>query len=533
MQPHKIIVISGPVSSGKTSLAHNITAEFNAHLIKTREILVKRGISSTDRLSLQKEGDKLDIETKGRWVLDGLTTEVNQTKEPTTFVIDSVRIIEQVEHIRKAYGHGHVVHVHLKAPAEELEKRYALRFKGKKEISSYKKIGQNVTEKNIGELEKYADVVIDTNRCIEKDVFVRAASRISLYQKNSTGYVDVIIGGQYGSEGKGQIVAHIAKEYDLLVRIGGPNAGHTVYVDPMPYTHHQLPSGTLKCNARLLLGPGMVINVDKLLEEISQCGVERERLTVDPHAIIITDDDIKNEAQLKADIGSTGQGVGHATARKILERNTKTKLAKDIAELKPYLGNALDLLSKTLSRNGRVLLEGTQGTGLSIHHGHYPYVTSRDTTVSGCLAEAGLSPASIRRIIMVCRTYPIRVESPEGATSGPMSQEISFKEISGRSGISLGELEKNERTSTTHRKRRIGEFDWDLIRKAAFLNGPTDIALTFVDYINIKNRQAKRFEQLTDDTINLIEEIEHVTRAKISLIATGFNSRSIIDRRDW
>jgi len=114
-----------------------------------------------------------------------------------------------------------------------------------------------------------------------------------------------------------------------------------------------------------------------------------------------------------------------------------------------------------------------------------------------------------------------------------MSNEIDLKEISKRSGIELKELEKIEITSTTHRKRRIAEFDWVLLRKSALLNGPTDIALTFTDYIDKKNREAKRFEQLTRETIDAIEEIERVTHARVSLIATGFNDRSVIDRRSW
>jgi adenylosuccinate synthase len=134
---------------------------------------------------------------------------------------------------------------------------------------------------------------------------------------------------------------------------------------------------------------------------------------------------------------------------------------------------------------------------------------------------------------MVCRTYPIRVENPPRGTSGPMGIEINWQEISERSGIDLPVLLDNEITSTTRRKRRVCEFDWELLRKAAFLNGPTDIALTFTDYLSIKNQEAMRYEQLTQSTLNFIEEIEHVTKAKVSLIGTGFNSRSIIDRRDW
>lgn len=105
------------------------------------------------------------------------------------------------------------------------------------------------------------------------------------------------------------------------------------------------------------------------------------------------------------------------------------------------------------------MLEGTQGTGLSLYHGPYPYVTSRDTTVAGCLADAGISPSRVRKVIMVCRTYPIRVESPSGKTSGPMSREIDWKEVSRRSGVPESELREAEVTSTTKRKRRVSEFD--------------------------------------------------------------------------
>jgi adenylosuccinate synthase len=178
-------------------------------------------------------------------------------------------------------------------------------------------------------------------------------------------------------------------------------------------------------------------------------------------------------------------------------------------------------------------VEGTQGTGLSLHHGEYPFVTSRDTSGSGCLAEAGIAPTRIRRTIVVVRSYPIRVESPEGASSGPMGIELAWSTISRRSGVSLSELRATERTSTTDRRRRVAEFNWTLFRKAVSLNGPTDVALTFADYISVVNRGARRFEQLTGETLRFIEEIESVAAAPVSLIATRFNHRSIIDRRAW
>ncbi len=211
------------------------------------------------------------------------------------------------------------------------------------------------------------------------------------------------------------------------------------------------------------------------------------------------------------------------------------KLARDVPDLRPFIKETREVLEEAFRNRRRVLLEGTQGTGLSIYHGHYPHVTSRDTTVAGCLAEAGISPSRVRKVIMVCRAYPIRVQSPEGEgkTSGYMSQEITLDEIARRSDLPLDELQKIEITSTTKRKRRIAEFDWVLLRKAASLNAPTDIALTFADYISIANRRARRFEQLTAETIRFIQEIERVASAPVSLISTRFHSRSIIDRRSW
>ena len=206
---------------------------------------------------------------------------------------------------------------------------------------------------------------------------------------------------------------------------------------------------------------------------------------------------------------------------------TTLLLAKHIPELKPFIGTALDLLEDAYLQGERVLLEGTQGTGLSLYHGIYPYVTSRDTTASGCLAEAGIPPNRVRKVIMVCRTYPIRVQSPEDKTSGPL-HDISWEEIARRSGQSASKLRKAEKTTTTNRRRRIGEFEWDLLHRAALLNGTTDIALTFTDYIRKENIKAKRFEQLTQETINFIQEVERVAGAPVSIISTGFNSRSII-----
>jgi adenylosuccinate synthase len=249
--------------------------------------------------------------------------------------------------------------------------------------------------------------------------------------------------------------------------------------------------------------------------------------------MIITKQDIADEAALQKKIGSTRQGVGFATARKIRERGGKVKLAVDYKELHPYIKDTWEQLEKAYSAGSKVLLEGTQGTGLSIHHGNYPYVTSRDTTVAGCLSEAGISPSRVRKVVMVCRTYPIRVQNPSKGTSGPMSREIKWNDVARRSGISPAKLKKTEKTSTTNRDRRVSEFDWALLRKAAALNGPTDVALTFADYLHKSNENARRFEQLHVDDIQFIEQVENVAAAPVTLISTRFDFRSIIDRRAW
>ena len=236
-------------------------------------------------------------------------------------------------------------------------------------------------------------------------------------------------------------------------------------------------------------------------------------------------------------ISSTAQGVGAASARKINHRGkikrgkSQVVLAKNVAELKPFVHESAPILEQAYQKHEKVLLEGTQGTSLSLHHGTYPYVTSRDTTVSGCLADAGISPKQVRRIVMVCRTYPIRVGGP----SGPMSQgrEIFAEDIARRSNLSLEEIVATEITTTTGRPRRFAEFDWSQLRRSTMLNGPTDIALTFVDYLDIRNQKARRFEQLRRSTINFIEEVERVSGVPVSLISTRFDYRNIIDRRAW
>lgn len=531
-----IVVLSGEVGAGKTTLAQRLVERYAAYRISTHELLSQRlgGKVEEARGALQTAGEQLDRDTGGVWVRDG-AGRIIERRPGTLIIIDAVRIKEQVDALRATYG-KRVTHVHLGAPLHVLEKRYTSRKRTTKfrEFATYSKVRANPTERAVADLANDADIVIDTAQCTAQDVEVRAAAHLGLSARDAGPLVDVIIGGQFGSEGKGNIAFYLAPAYDLLVRVGGPNAGHIVpLADNASYTHRLLPSGTRNSKAPILIAPGAVLDVDTLLKEAKESGVTFARLSIDPQAMVVSKADIAAEKRLVSAIGSTGKGVGAATARRIMRRGRRTRLAADVRELQPFVRPAHEVLQDAFSAGQRILVEGTQGTMLSLYHGYYPHVTSRDTSVSGCLAEAGIPPRQVRRVVMVCRTYPIRVRSPEGSTSGHMSQELSWQELSKRSGISVGELRRTEKGSVSGKQRRVAEFDWALLRRAAQLNGPTDIALTFADYLSVENRSARRLDQLTEETIRFIEEVERVAGADVSLISTRFHPRCIIDRRHW
>lgn len=546
MRP-RIVVVSGPVGAGKSTLAHRLASRFGAIHVRTRDLLAEWArragdVPPHDRAGLQAYGERLDAATGGSWVAEGLAESVASVDPTQLVVVDGVRIKAQIDAIRDAFGRD-VVHLHLYAPLDELTMRYeARRTSGQSEIeelASYEEVARNSTEALVSELARDADVAIDSKRCSAEDVEVRAAADLGLLGRGAARLVDVIVGGEYGSEGKGNIAFYLAREYDLLVRVGGPNAGHKVPM-PTPYTHRSLPSGTMANeSARLLIGPGAVLNLDVLQKEIADCNVEVDRLFIDPQAMIIEPEDIKAEAALVADIGSTGSGVGSATARRIMGRtqdavDVPVRLAREVPELKPYVrASAIDVLSQAYADNDRILLEGTQGTALSLYHGSYPHVTSRDTTAAGCLAEAGIAPGRVRKVILVCRTYPIRVGDGSTGSSGPMEQPIAWEDLAERSGLPLDELIEVEKGSVTGKQRRVSEFDWVLLRRAVELNGATDIALTFADYLDARNRDARRFDQLTPETIRFVDEVERVAGVPVSLIGTRFAVRSVIDRRKW
>lgn len=517
-------------ASGKSRLARSLAARFGGIRLSTREILL--GQLDTDeevsRAALQRVGAELDDSTNGRWVADRLSATIYRAPEGLV-IIDAVRTASQIESLRQAFGRK-VRHVHVTASAGTRAERYEDRRASSEvaETGTYADVTSDPTEANVETLASMADIEIHTDRNSPDDVVIRVAAQLGLLDRSHSPCVDVIIGGNYGSEGKGNIAFYLAPEYDILMRVGGPNAAHKVYLESDEiFTHYSLPSGTQAGQADLVLGPGAVINPRELLKELARCDVTADRLSIDPHVMIIEDKDKKAEAALVRSIGSTASGTGMATARRLL-RGGDVRLAENIPELLPYVRPTRDVLERAYSAGKRIMLEGTQGSGLSLHHGRYPFVTSRDTNVAGCLAEAGIAPARVRRVVLVVRTYPIRV----AGNSGPLTRELTWQEIERRSGLTG--LKKTELTSRTKKLRRVGEPEWDLLRHSALYNAPTDIALTFADYMSIENCQAWRYEQLTEETLRYVEEVERVTGARVSLISTGFMpNRGIIDRRLW
>ncbi len=527
-----LIAMSGPVGVGKSSFADALAKLHGAERVSTRKWIIDKTGCANERGALQAAGDLLDEQTGGGWVADAVAAHPHADLPTAVLLLDSARIAGQVDALRERFG-DRVLHVHLTADDDTLESRYAHRPAELKEFATYAEVKLNGTEAAIGDLAAVADLVLDADHADPATLAVAAMGWRGEPVAEVTPLVDVIVGGQYGSEGKGNVVAHLAKGYGVLVRVGGPNAGHLV---ADPYCKYvQLPSGTgSNPDAKILIAAGSTIWLPQLMHEMLKHGLQPDRLSIDPQAMVIDDEDRRTESGALASIATTAQGVGAASARKILNRGGQTfgprvTLARDVKQLADYVRDVRAELDRHFADGTRVMLEGTQGTTLSIHHGHYPHVTSRETSVAGCLSDAGIAPARVRKVIMVVRTYPIRV----GGTSGWMGRKVEYEELARRSGIPLEELLRVEKGTISNTQRRIGEFDWGQLRRSAVLNGATDIALTFADYLGIDNRLATSFEQLNDETRTFAERVAGVAGAPVSLISKAFAKDGVIDRRKW
>lgn len=290
--------------------------------------------------------------------------------------------------------------------------------------------------------------------------------------------VSIVVGAQYGSEGKGKVAYFLAAERcaRVAVRVGGANSGHTVHVGGESIALRQLPTASLLPDVTCVLAPGSYIDPDVLLAEVRRVGLGSDRLVIDPRATIVTEHDRAEEAGLNASIGSTQTGVGAAVARRA-RRAGGTVLARDCRALFPYLRDTTQLLRSAVSADAAVVVEGTQGFGLSVlHSDHYPMATSRDTTAAAVLSETGLSPFDVDEVVLVARSYPIRV----AGNSGPLPGEITWEAVAREGGLCY---DPAEYTTVTKRLRRVARFDPAVVRRAIAVNRPSRIVLNHADLI--------------------------------------------------
>ena len=337
--------------------------------------------------------------------------------------------------------------------------------------------------------------------------------------------VTIVVGGQYGSEGKGKVVALLASrlESPWLVRCGGPNSGHTVTIRGNNVVLRQIPSCTEPSQATFLLSAGCAIDESVLLREIDLLGIESEKIIVDPRAVIVTEADRENERNALQGIASTCSGTGSAMARRLL-RSGNVMLAGDskILAKRCRIETIAPLLHQHIELGGQVIVEGSQGFSLSLLHGdEYPFVTSRDTTAAGFAMEVGLSPRSIESIVMVIRTYPIRVGGP----SGPFPKEITWEEIRLLSGAP--EVVP-EFTSVTHKLRRVARFDLEAVKRACAYNMPTSLAVMGLDRLDYANRGATSATELSQKAKTFLTEIEMETAVPILFAGTGFGTFDVV-----
>ena len=328
----------------------------------------------------------------------------------------------------------------------------------------------------------------------------------------------VIVGGFFGDEGKGKIISYLANKDNpkIIVRGGaGPNAGHTIRDGDKIYKVRMLPSGFLNKNAKLMIGPGVVINPQILLKEIQDFGASG-RSFIDKHCGIIEESHLIRDSngELKEKIGSTGSGTGPANADRAMR---VLKLAKDIDSLASLIVDVPAEINSALSANQNVLIEGTQGTFLSLWHGTYPFVTSKDVTASGICADIGLGPKKVDEVIVVFKSYVTRVGT------GPLAKEITPKEAESKGWSEFG--------TVTGRQRRAADFDFDLARRAIMLNSATQISITKLDVIFPACAGMTSYEELSEDAKSFIKNIENKLNTPVTIIGTGPAVHEIIDRR--
>ncbi|HEX6308254.1 MAG TPA: adenylosuccinate synthase [Longimicrobiales bacterium] len=351
----------------------------------------------------------------------------------------------------------------------------------------------------------------------------------------------VVVGAQWGDEGKGKIVDVLAAHASVIARYqGGANAGHTVHVGGDEFILHQIPSGILHRDKRCLLGNGVVLDLDQFFEELDALharGIEAEpRLGISGRAHLLLEyhkrlDQASERARGAGKIGTTGRGIGPAyedkvarvgvrvadlqsadRARELIIRASERandKLAAAGAErldpeevadgvlsrrerLVPLITDTGWEITQAHRRGERILLEGAQGAMLDIDHGTYPFVTSSSTTAAGAATGSGIGPTVIDRVLGVVKAYTTRVGSGPLPTEIPPPLGDQLRELGGEYG------------ATTGRPRRCGWFDAVVVRYAAQVNGLTGLAITKLDVLDT-------FDEVRICTEYSVDDVGHDT----------------------
>lgn len=328
----------------------------------------------------------------------------------------------------------------------------------------------------------------------------------------------VVVGGFFGDEGKGKVTAYLAlRDHPAIVARGGvgPNAGHTVLIQDKTYSLRMIPSGFVSRESRLLIGPGVLVNPDILLKEIEVTDT-RNRIGIDRQCAIIEQKHIDEESRsehLVKKIGVTKTGVGACNADRAFR---SAKLACDIPVLSGFLADVSEEINKALGDERHVLLEGSQGTFLSLFHGTYPYCTSKDVCASAICSDVGIGPTDVDDVIVVFKAFVTRVGE------GPLEGQLTEEETQRRGWQEFG--------TVTRRPRRAAPFNFELARKAVHLNGATQAAITKMDVVFPDAVGAKKFGDLSSKAREFVDEVEKAIGIRVTLIGTGPSSEDLIDR---
>lgn len=328
----------------------------------------------------------------------------------------------------------------------------------------------------------------------------------------------VVVCGFFGDTGKGKIISYLAlkDKVAVTVRAGvGPNAGHTVLYEGKEYKLRMLPSAFVYEKCRLLIGPGVLINPDILFREI-ETTQSKGRVGVDPQCAIIEAKHIEADKKglLAEQIRTTGTGTGPCNAERALRT---VKVARDLPELEKYLADVPLEMNQAIDDGKNVIIEGTQGTFISLYHGTYPYCTSKDVTASAACSDVGVGPKKIDDVIVVFKAFTTRV----GA--GPLPGEVSEEEAEKRGW--------REIATVTGRPRRAAPFSYELAKRAVMLNSATQAAITKIDVLFPECKGAKSYDALSQDAKMFIENVEKEIKVPVTLIGTGPDALEIVDRR--